>query len=77
MTTCHISEMFSLKALLHLYISHIGCLKPLKIQIRQIMSSQEMEQQQQLLSQLKQINLFPGQKKNPDENEVLADNSCF
>ena len=41
------------------------------------MSSQEMEQQQLLLSQLKKINLFPGQKKNPDENEVLADNSCF
>ena len=31
MTTAHISERFALKALLHLYISHIGCLKPLKI----------------------------------------------
>ena len=31
MTTAHISERFTLKALLHIYIAHIGCLKPLKI----------------------------------------------
>ena len=29
--TAHISERFTLKALLHLYISHISCLRPLNI----------------------------------------------
>ena len=49
MTTAHISERFTLKALLHIYISHIGCMRPLKISIRQIMSSEEMQAQQQLI----------------------------
>lgn len=30
----HISERFTLKSLLHVYIAHIGCLRPLKISIR-------------------------------------------
>jgi hypothetical protein len=42
LTDAHISERFALKSLLHIYIAHIGCLKPLKISIRQIMSEQEM-----------------------------------
>ena len=37
-----ISERFALKSLLHVYIAHIGCLRPLKISIRQIMSEEEM-----------------------------------
>ena len=77
MHSADITERFTLKALLHIYISHIGCLKPLKISIRQIMSSEEMQKQQQLLEKLKRIDLFPGQKKNPDENEQLNEIYCF
>ena len=45
LNSAHVSERFALKSLLHLYIAHIGCLKPLKISIRQIMSEKEMKEQ--------------------------------
>ena len=65
LTTADISERFTLKSLLHVYIAHIGCLRPLKISIRQIMSEDEMKEQQELLTALKEVNLFPDQVKNP------------
>lgn len=32
--SAHITERFTLKSLLHIYLAHIGCLKPLRISIR-------------------------------------------
>ena len=73
-----ISERSTLKNLLSIYIAHIGCLRPLKIAIRQIMSNSEMIEQQKLLEQLQQkIKLFPNQEKNPQETAVLEPEQCF
>jgi len=44
-----------LKALLHIYIAHIGCMRPLKISIRDIMSIEEMVEQRKLLKDLNKI----------------------
>lgn len=77
MHSSDISERFTLKSLLHIYIAHIGCLRPLKISIRQFMSTEEMEEQKKLLETLGQIKLFPGQQKNPPENIELPENECF
>jgi hypothetical protein len=50
--SAHISQRSTLKSLLHIYIAHIGCLRPLKLSIRQIMSSSEMQEQKKLIDRL-------------------------
>jgi hypothetical protein len=75
--TAHITERFTLKSLLHIYLAHIGCMRPLRISIRQIMSEQEMVEQQALLQRLKEIDLFPGQKEKPAESDELEEDQCF
>ena len=65
------SERHALLNLLHIYIAHIGCLRPLHLAIREILTAQEVEAQQALLGQLEAINLFPRQKPNPAEGEEI------
>ena len=72
-----VSERFTLKALLHIYIAHIGCMRPLKISIRDIMSDEEMVEQQKLLDDLNKIDVFPGQSKTPSEKVELPEDQCF
>lgn len=68
-----ISQRFTLKSLLHIYIAHIGCLRPLKISIRQFMSAAEMVEQEALISKLNEIKLFAGQKPTATEDDELPD----
>ena len=72
-----VSERFTLKALLHIYIAHIGCMRPLKISIRDIMSDEEMVEQQKLLDDLNEIKVFPEQSKTPSEKVELPEDQCF
>ena len=39
-----IADRFTLKSLLHIYIAHIGCLRPLKMTILQNMTMEEMKE---------------------------------
>ena len=77
LSTAHVSERFTLKSLLHIYIAHIGCLRPLKVSIRQIMSDEEMGEQKKLIETLGKIEVFPNQQKNPPENVELGEDQCF
>ena len=62
LNSAEISQRYSLKSLLHIYIAHIGCLRPLKISVLQIMSKAERIEQKKLIERLKEeIDLYPGQ----------------
>ena len=39
------ADRFTLKSLLHIYIAHIGCLRPLKMTILESMTMEEMREQ--------------------------------
>ena len=65
------SERHALLNLLHIYIAHIGCLRPLHLAIREILTAEELQAQTDLLGQLEGINLFPRQKPKPAEGEEV------
>lgn len=54
------SVQHALKNMLHIYIAHIGCLRPLHFKLKDILSPEEMKEQTELVNKLRNINLFPG-----------------
>ena len=46
--------------MLHIYIAHIGCLRPLHYKLKDILSDEELNEQVAILNKLKDINLFRG-----------------
>ena len=68
------SVQLSLKNMLHIYIAHIGCLRPLHLKIKDIISEAEMGKQKEFLAKLEaDIQLFPRQKEWPDTEEEIPE----
>lgn len=68
------SVQLSLKNMLHIYIAHIGCLRPLHLKIKDIISEAEMVEQKKFIAKLEtDIQLFPRQTEWPDAEEEIPE----
>ena len=78
MDSADVSEQLSLLNLLHIYIAHVGCLRPLNLNIQEILTDEELALQTDLKIRLeKELNLPKDKKEFPSPNEVLTERELF